>query len=394
MQCRRLVAGFLSVILIAMALAGCSKGSATIKIGVPLPLTGTQANFGEILQKAYNMAVEEINAAGGVKGEKLELVIKDHEGKPDAAMASVENMITADKVSVLMGGYASATAYAIAQVAQKNKMPYVVDVASADRVTQQGWEYVFRFSEASTMAMDGPINFMEQVAKPETIALIYENSVFGTDTIKIVESWAKNKGVRVVYSESFMPGSVDFKPILSKVKEANPDIIIPVAYLTDAVLLVRQAKELSIQPKMIIGAGAGFVLPEFVAQAGDAHKFVASASIWQPDMKYPGVQDFVKKWTEKYGSAPTYHAASGYSAVYVVKDALERAKSFAPTDIAAALKETDLDIVYGHIKFENFNGYTNQNKPMGVMAQWIDKKLPTVWPPNAAAAHYVYPVPK
>ncbi len=391
---KRLSALVVMIALCCFTLVGCgSKESQTIKIGVPIPLTGAQANFGEILQKAYRMAEEEINNAGGVKGKKLELVIVDHQGKPEAAMASAENMITTDKVSMLLGGYASSTAYAIAQVAQKNSMPYVVDVASADRVTQQGWKCVFRFSECSSMAMDGPISFMEKIAKPESIALIYENSVFGQDSIKIVESWAKQNGVKVAFSDSFMPGSVDFKPILSRIKEAHPDIIIPVAYLTDAVLIVRQAKELDISPKMFIGAGAGFVLPEFVTQAGNASAYVASASIWQPDMKYAGIPEFVKKWTDKFGTAPTYHAAAGYAAIYVAKDALERAVSLKPEDIANALKATDLKTVYGRVKFEDFNGYTNQNKPMGVMVQWLDGKLPTVWPAEAAAAKYVYPVP-
>jgi len=386
------VFGLVLVVVVLGTIAG-SASAESIKIGITLPLTGAQAAFGEILNNAYNLAADEINAAGGVNGNKLELLITDHQGQPELAMSAVENMINSDKVALLLGGYASATAYAIAQVAQKNSIPYIIDVASSARITREGWQYVFRFSETSSMAMNGPFAFMQNVAKPKSLALVYENSTFGTDSIEVVEDWAQQQGIEIKYSGLFNSGLVDFKPVLSRVKEAEADIVIFVAYLTDAVVLMRQSQELDISPKMFIGAGAGFVLEDFAKQVGAASQYVGSASIWQPDIDYPGVSEFVNKWTAKFNSAPTYHAAAGYSAIYLIKDVLERSTSLSNEDLYNALRETDLWTVYGNIKFKDFDDYINQSEPLGVMTQWFDGVMHTVWPADFAIKEYVFPVP-
>ena len=390
---KRIVGSILVVVLALVTMVGSSSGAEPIRIGAPLPLTGPQAAFGEILSTAYTMAAEAINAAGGVNGRMLELLIVDHQGQPELAMSAVERMILRDNVPLLLGGYATATAFAMGQVAERNRIPYIIDIASANRITRQGWEWVFRFSWSSSMAMNGPFAFMESVGNPESIAVVYENSTFGVDTFEAVELWAERQNVEISFAGGFNPGVVDFRPILSRVRDVDADIVILIAYVTDAVLLMRQSQELDINPNMFIGAGAGFAVPEFAAQAGVSAHYVASASIWQPDLAYPGIPEFVAKWEERTGTAPSYHAAAGYASIYLIRDVLERAASLSNVDIHKALRETDLWTVYGRIHFTDFDGYTNQNIPIGVMAQWFDDTLHTIWPSEYAGRPFTFPVP-
>jgi branched-chain amino acid transport system substrate-binding protein len=136
----------------------------------------------------------------------------------------------------------------------------------------------------------------------------------------------------VLSKEGYNKGAVDFKPLLTKVKAMNPDLVYMVSYVMDAALLVRQAKELDLNPKLFIGGAAGFTLPEFQKNAGDASDFVYSATLWVDSVPYAGAQT-TQKYLAKYKEATEYHGAEAYASMYVVADALNRAKSITPKDV-------------------------------------------------------------
>jgi branched-chain amino acid transport system substrate-binding protein len=362
-----------------------------IKVGIILPLTGEKAAFGEIEKNSFIMALNEINKAGGVKGSKIELLIEDDTGKPDVARAATEKLVSKDNVVMLGGGYGSSETYAIAGVAQQKKLPLLVNTGSADRITEQGWNYVFRLNPPVSEYAAAAGSFLKEVAKPKTAVILFENTLFGTSGSKEFEKSCSDLGIQVALKEGYEHGAVDFKPLLIKVKNANPDLIYMISYIMDASLLIRQSMELDINPKLFIGGAAGFTLPEFLQNAGKAAEGVFSADLWVPTLPYPGAMDYYNNYKKLYGKDTEYHGAEAYAAIYVIADVLKRAKSFSPEDIRQALATTDMMTVFGKVKFISYEKKANQNKLPTYLVQWIKGKLECVWPKEYATAKYQYP---
>jgi branched-chain amino acid transport system substrate-binding protein len=386
-------------VLAVAAIAALSASPAlaqgkTFTVGVPLPLTGAEAKFGEMKKQAYQMAADEINAKGGVKGTKLAFDIQDSGGKPDTASAIVEKFITINKYPIVVGEYTSQCSYAVAGIAEKYKVPYLVDTGAADKITQQGWKYIFRLNSPAGLYAKGVFSFFEEVAKPKSVAILFENTDFGTSTSKSMKEYAESKGMQVVLAEGYQAGAVDFKPILQKVKSLRPDIVYMVSYLMDASLLMRQSKELDLNAQAFIGGAAGHTLPEFLENAGDATEFCMSASLWTPQVKYPGASTFDANFQKLYKKAPSYHAAEAYATAFVLADVLARAKSTSSDDLRDALAATDMMTAFGPVKFQSWDKFTNQNRMETLVGQWQKKKFETVWPKALASAPYVYPAPR
>jgi len=377
--------------LVVVASAGFAE---TVKVGVLLPLTGSQAKFGEIEKRSYEMAAEEINAKGGVNGKKVELLFEDDTGKPDVGRSGVEKLISREKVPVITGGYSSSVTAAAAPVAQQFKVPFVICTGSADDVTEKGYDYVFRVNPPASEYPNAIKSFLQGVAKDvKTVALLYENSAFGQSSSKSFEKDATELGLKIVVKEGYQAGAIDFIPILTKVKAANPDMIYMVSYVMDASLLMRQSKELRINPKMFVGGGAGFTLPEFAKSAGDASDGVFSATLWVDTLPFPGAKEYAANFRKKFGSETEYHGAEAYATMYVVADALKRAKSITPKDVRDALVKTDMKTAFGPVKFISYGKKTQQNKLDTYMVQWQKGTLEAVWPKSVATKNYIYPTP-
>ena len=384
------VAAILSLVMPASA----GFAAETVKVGVLLPLTGAQAKFGEIEKRSFEMAAEEINAKGGVNGKKIELLFEDDTGKPDVGRSGMEKLISREKVPVITGGYSSSVTAAAAPVAQRFQVPFVICTGSADDITEKGYDYIFRINQFASEYPNAVESFLKEVAKDvKTVALLYENSAFGQSSSKSFEEDAKRLGLKIMVKEGYQAGAIDFKPILTKVKAANPDMIYMVSYVMDASLLMRQSKELRINPKMFVGGGAGFTLPEFAKSAGDAANGVFSATLWIETLPFPGAKAYFDKFKKKYGSETEYHGAEAYAAMYVVADALKRAKSITPKDVRDALTKTDMKTAFGPVKFISYGKKTQQNKLDTYLVQWQNGELDAVWPKSAATKKYIYPTP-
>jgi branched-chain amino acid transport system substrate-binding protein len=362
-----------------------------IKIGVVTSLTGSQANFGQAQKRGYEIALGEINAKGGVDRRKLELVYEDDASKPETAMSATEKLITQDKVPAMMSPYSSAATLAAAGVADKYETPFLVATSAADNITEQGYKWVFRICAPSSVYASTMVDFIADIAKPQTLAIVFENTNFGTSTAGPAKEIAEKKGIKVVAYEAYKAGAPDFKPLITKVKSANPDVVFFVSYLMDATLLMRQSKELDFNPKMYTAGGAGFSMAEFVSEsgAGRAAEYTLSVTQWTADAKWPGAKDFDAKFTELYNVAPEYHAAEAYAAVYVMADAIKRAGTLDKTKLRDALANTDMNTAFGPIKF---NAQGQNSHPM-LITQVQKGTFVTVWPTDAASATPVFPTP-
>jgi branched-chain amino acid transport system substrate-binding protein len=383
---------FVLVVCLTVFIAGTVLAQEP-RFSIPLPLTGSNAAFGEIEKNSYLIAMEEINAKGGIKGKKVVLEFEDSQGKPDVSRSIAEKLIDVKKQPVIFGEYSSACSKAMAALAEERKTPYLVVTGATDDITQQNYKYVFRMNPSNAYYASGMMSFLKEVVKPTSMAILYESSDFGTSGADEMVKQCDKLGIKVLIKEKYEKGAVDFKPILSKVKSARPDAIYMVSYVMDASLLMKQIKELRIDAKIFAGGAAGFAIPEFIQNAKDAAEYVITATLWSIQVAYPGAREFAEKYKSMHKNYPSYHGAEAYSALYVIKDVLERAKAWTPDEIRVALKATNMMTAFGPIKFDDKEGYTNQNFMDTLVMQVINGQHETIWPEKYASKKYVYPMP-
>ena len=400
----------LAVMVAGLALAvAFPAGADTLKIGAPQPMTGPDAPFGAKFKKAYDLAVEEINAAGGVNGKKIEVIIEDHQAKNPLAATVAEKLITQVKVLALTGGRASGQAVEIASIAQRLKTPYVVDHPSADIITAKGFEWVYRNNPTGSIYPQAFNKFISDVpgAMPKSAAVVYDNTVFGKTIANSAMTFLKSKNVPIVNDEAYSVNTLDFKPVMTKVKSNNPDFLLMVAVsTTDAILLTRHAKEMGVAPRAFVGFGGGFGVADFTTELGPLSENVFSSAAWSGNPNEPATQAFYKKFYDKYQFYPKEHEVEGYAIIYILADALRRAKLTGNIEadreaVRQALLQTDMTTVFGKVKFGNYAGplgdpYTNQNiysPDHSVLAQWRSGKLLNVWPKANAEIDFVFPDP-
>ncbi|MDY6843769.1 MAG: ABC transporter substrate-binding protein [Thermodesulfobacteriota bacterium] len=393
---------FVVVLFLFMIITNhCTAQEKVIKIGIPIPLTGGEAKFGEMMKHGFEIAREEINRSGGIRKGKfegflLQFVYEDELGKPEKARSATERLITREDVKIVMGGYSSSCSFAIAGVAQAYKTPFICIVGSADQITQRGWEWVFRIAQPASGYTSALRDFLDKVVKPQTMAIVHENTLFGTSCAKAMKKWCKEKGIQVVISETYEKGSMDFKPMLTKIKSKDPDVLFGVSYLMDAMLIARQIKELRLFPRkgVLAGGAAGYALPAFLEGAKDAAEHWLVGTLWSQDVPYKGARKFYDTFFKKVGYPPTYHAVQAHAGAYVVREAMENVESLKNEQIRIALQKVSIMTPFGPVKFENKDNYTNQNTTPTLVLQVLGGKHVTVWPPDFAQKKYVYPMPQ
>jgi branched-chain amino acid transport system substrate-binding protein len=383
-------------VVLSLTLAGlgtvavAGQEGAPIKVGVVLPLTGALEKFGEIEKNSFLMGVEEINAGGGVNGRPVELLIVDDKSKIEIGRSAAEKLILQDKVIVLTGGYSSDVTFAMAAVAQYRKAPFLITTGAADEITELGADYVFRLSQPVSEYARPLTEFLQQVVKPKSVAIVYEKSLFGRSGSREFADQAFELEWKILMNEGYEPGTADFKALLNKAKSAKPDVVYMISYVTEAARLVVQSKELGFQPKVFAGAAAGFTLPEFRKLAGDASENVYSVTLWTPNVPYPGAREYYSNYMKKFGSETEYHGAEAYASIYVVADALKRAKELTPKGVRDALAKTNMMTAFGPVRFTSYDKKTQQNSLPTYLVQWQKGILETVWPPFVATKAYIY----
>jgi branched-chain amino acid transport system substrate-binding protein len=377
-----------------------SCANETIKIGILGPFSGSLAFNAAEMKKGMVLALDKVNAEGGLFGKQLELVYGDTECKPDKGVAAVKKLITSDDVLAVGGGYCSSVNIAASEVANIEKCPMVVAIAISPTITSRGFEYVFRTSPSSPMFLNGINQWAEQVKKPKTVAFFMENSDYGRDGEKIWSELAKKLGAKELAHLYFEIGDTDFTTQISKLKELNPDVTFNIASTTEAALIQKQAKELNFVTQWI---GVGGQFTEAYFQMCGAVCDYAMGSSLEPtlNVKAPECVVFVKDYEAKYhGSRPGIFSSQGYDNLMVIIDAIKNAGK--PSGdlqkdrdkVRDALKTTDLKLSQGEIKFDK-TGQVDTVIPSTVQVQLKDCKpeLRIIFPPDRATAGYENPKP-
>lgn len=364
-----------------------ANGATRVKIGFINSITGPEAPIGENLSNGVTLAIEDLKK----EGIDVDLVREDDTGKPERAMAAFEKLSDRDRAAGIVGPYTSKCAAALAKLAERHKVPLVIPVASKDDITRQKLQWTFRLSATTTDYATILLDMVTTLGKPKTIAIIGENTDFGTSGAKSAQEYAAKKGIKVVANELYSPGSPDYRSTLASIREKKPDLVFMVSYVADAILLMRQSRELALTPQAFLGAGAGFATVQF-AREKDISNGVFSSTQWTPDVNWPNSKQFNERYKKQFGKEPTYHATTAYESMIIMAETAAKAKGNR-TLIRDMLKRGRWNGVMGEVTFADYNGYFNQNRHQMLVEQILDGVHETVWPPQFAPKKPVYPFP-
>ncbi|MGD9035310.1 MAG: ABC transporter substrate-binding protein [Syntrophobacterales bacterium] len=394
MVSRLLFISFVLAILFIPAHPSLAAADSEVIIGVPLPLTGARGTLGLMMKNSCEMAKEAINKEGGINGRPLKIVYADDKNKTPVAKEVIKRLVLDSKAIMLLGGATSNPTYAMAKVAQKLDVPFLVSTASVDRLTKKGWDNIFRMNPPVSEYTRGLEDFWLKNLKPKSMAIIHEDGMYGTNAAFRMLEFVKDNNIELRglfdYDKWYGADAAHFQPMLEQLKEEPPDVIFMVSYLKDAVTLVKEIQKSNLK-SLLCGAAAGFTQEEFVKRAGDAANYLVTATLWSERALYPGAKEYFDQYVKLYASQPDYHGAEAYSAVLVAADALRRAASLRPKDIRTALAQTSMVTPFGPVKFYSYEGFERQNSVRTLVLQIINGKFWTIWPPEFAAAQFVPP---
>src|ERR1700756_416285 len=278
-------------------------GQATTRIGVITSLTGSLAAFGEAHKNGYAIALDQINAKGGLLGKKVELDFYDDQSRPDQAVQGVSKLVDQDHVPVLLGAYSSENTKAIINPVTQHQIPLMIPTATADNVMDSKSPWVFRICAGAFDYAKATIEFLKANGAPKTIAIVYEKTNFGQANMQAMKEAAQAAGMNVVAVEEYEAKAPDYKAVLRRVKDKNPDVIYFCSYLLDATTLMRQAQEVDLNPKYYTSAGTGFAAAEFPTAkgAGKNAEYTFSVSQWLADAPWPGSKEFDAEYFKRTG---------------------------------------------------------------------------------------------
>ncbi len=375
-----------------------AAASTPVKLGVLHPVTGALSYSGQQGRLGATMAIDEINAAGGIKslgGANIDAMLGDAQSTPEGGTAEVEKMNSAG-VSCIVGGYASNICLATTQAAARYDLPYVVDVGVADSIVTRGLKNTFRFGPGfgviANTALDNLVAINDGAGKPaKTVMIVHEDSLFGSGLAKLLNAQLPGKGFRVLDTIPHPTPTRDFNTIVLKIKADNPDLVIPANYYNEYVLLARTMLQQHVRPKAIYsvlgGAASSY---KFVKEFPDAAKYIMDCNHWFNPLSDKA--QALKKQVEAKGQFFTYEVYLNYCCVGLIADALERAASADRAKIIEALGNSNWSghiMPYGPTKF--VKGQNQGAAPCNTQVQ--DNDIKVILPKQFANAKVIFPMP-
>jgi branched-chain amino acid transport system substrate-binding protein len=368
----------------------------SIKIGILQPVTGALAQDGEYGRLGAEIALNELNAVGGIKsmgGAKLEMVFGDARSNPEGGTAEVERM-QGEGVAAIVGGFASPIVLASSQAASRYDIPYICDVGVSDQIVSRGLKNTFRFGPGfgavTSTALENLVKLNDAAGKPaKTVVIVHEDGLFGSGMAKLLQTQLPPRGFEILETIAHPTPSRDMSNVALRIRALNPDLVIPSSYYAEFVLLARTMQQQRIRPKgvyaILNGAASNF---RFVREFADAANLVMDCNHWA-DPRKPKTA-LVKAEAEKGGRFWLYNTPLNYSCVRLLADAIERAGSADRGKITEALAAStfaDHIMPYGPTKF--VNGQNTGAAPVNTQVQNGDIKV--IFPTEFADAKPVFP---
>lgn len=403
----------------AMIVAACapsqsSSGSSedpgavpdTIVIGSTLPLTGVESKTGGRYKQGYELAFEEINAAGGIdvngKKVKVELKLLDDTSDQAKAVNLAQRLITSDKVNAFLGTYSTSLVEAQSTVAEQNKIPYVNGGGAATSIYAKGYKWIFgTLAPVENLATTEMEWIDEQqkagkLPKPAKIAVVWENTSHGKDFRKGIQDFATKTGnYQIVVDESFALDGKDFSAVLNKVKAANVDLFMVDAHVPDFIAMHRQYLSSGMCNKVVTYGARGTEADAKKALGQKGVDYILSAVWWNKQLGDKGLnKTFIDSFTKKYGTAPEWYQAVSYEAARSLFTAISNAKSVDKTKVRDALSSLEIDSILpgGKVSFPADRG-GQASYPFVVQQNLPDGSSPIVYPADVATGTGTAPNP-
>ena len=407
----------LGIVACTLGVAVAAPALAQVKIGALYPLSGQVAKSGEDTVNAIRLAVEIINgkfpdinlplaATEGLPnlgGQKIELIVADHQGNPEIGAAEAERLITQQKVVALIGAFHSAVAATSSQVAERMSVPYISGESEATPLTERGFKFFFRTTPSSQTQARDFFTFLRDVNKTanpkiQTIAIVSENTLWGQEFAKSVEGFMKDfPEFKLVSKIAYQQGAADVTSEVQRLAAAKPDVIFHASYDAEAILFARTYKQYNVAPRGVMAIGAAFGSSAFRNALGNDANFFLVREHWSRDLAKtsPQIAQVAKLYRERYGKDMDGTPARAFTATMVLADAINRAGSTDPAKIRDALAATSLTqaqliMPWDGVKFDG----TGQNQATkGIFVQTLDGAPRLVWPTDQADAKLVWPRP-
>ncbi len=385
-----------------------------VKIGIIEPLTGRYAVFGQEAVDAARLLVDIINnELGGVNslgGAKLVLYVEDAGTSPDSAALAAERLISNYRPHIILGAYISRLTAAVAEVTEREKIPLVMD-ALVDWLTERGWNYVFRLAPRASTHGKAAVDFVLEMAQKtnvtiRTVVVLHEDSIFGTTVANGVRSQLIAKRVIPNETITYAYTITDFGPIISRIRDLNPDVIFSVPYFSDGILFAKALQASGIKVKFIAGAGGcGYTDPDSIREAGEAVEYFTNTYSYNPARQTEWNRRIVQAFQQKYGKLPTEAAGIIFYSLMFVYEGLEKAGQMFPED---PLNPDNLRTVFLSLDLNDSNSIAAQLYPTGrvklasngenlyggtAILQVIGGQPRVVWPEAEEGVTPVFPRP-
>lgn len=388
----------------AVALTMSFSAMADINVGALYPFSGGLALLGNESFRGLEIAIEERNANGGLRGEQIKLVKSD---AVDAgqAVGAARKLTSIEGVDVIFGSFSSSISFAATQVAELAAVPYFELGAISDNITDRNMKYVFRSNPTAKNFAEGTIDAIFKVVAPTygvdakdlKVAIIHEDALYGTTVSQFQKEIAKEKGLNVVQTLPYSAKAVDLSSLVLRLKGAGADVVLQTSYQNDTTLFFRQIREAGYKPKALIGAGGGYSMKDTVKVVGEKNMEgvldVDFAQYLMNEAGAPGIKEFQAKYKERYGEEPrSGHSLINYSGAKIFLDALEKAASLEGDDVREAVMAIDLPVgstAAGIGAKMNENG--QNTRANAAIMQWQGGELKTVYPEAAAVAAPKFP---
>lgn len=409
------------LVALVAALAAAPAQPREVVIGAVYPLSGNLAKVGNDIKDAIELAVEIVNQDVDVPvplgkgkglpnlgGATLRVVFADHQSLPEKGLSEAERLVSQDKVVALMGSYNSNVTATASQTAERLKIPFLNAESTSPLLTARGFKWFFRTTPTDDEFSENFFRFLDEMKKRgkavKSVALLYENTLFGTDVSKFEKKYAQQYGYTVAADIAYDAKSTDMNSEIQRLKGSSPDVLLQTSYTNDAILSTRTMKELDFRPQAILAMDAGHVSSEFLTSTGKDAEGIVSREVWAKGLgdKKPIVKQvnelFRKKTQKLRGEAIDMDGTSAraFVGLLVLADAINRAGSTEPEKIRAALEATNLpgEQLIMPWKGVKFDPKTHQNTlGQGILVQVQDGKYQVIYPFELAAAEVRWPLP-
>ena len=371
----------------------------SVKVGILLPMTGQDALNGEVHLNAFKFAAEEINASGGIAclgGAPVELVVGDTQGKPKSGNAEAERLITKEGVIALIGAFHSGVTLPATEISERYEVPFIAANAIAGSITARGLKYVFKPRISVQSEAQTTVDFVVDKGVKK-VALMTANITIGEEARKAWENSIEKAGLELVNEISYPSGSPDFSDAILSIKSANPEVVFALGNTADAVLIVRQMKELGYWPTYgLVTAGGGFSDASLIKNLGVDAEGIFVTTDWSPTVPLPGGKEINERFKAKYGLDLSGGTNTSYASLHLFAAAVEKACSTDPKALAEILRSTNFEKGMWNFMFPkgiSFDETGYIKDALVLIAQIQDGQQVAIWPAELSVGEEIWPVP-